>query len=211
MVLVVAALGRVFASATPPAQTAAPAAVCRNYSTDATQKATRFTLQVKCAFDKGTLQHVCTENGPGVSYVQTTQFASVADFVGDPSKVTFFPHAKTITVKFPTSISNQVYAYDGQGRVTSIATSSSTGGGTVQVFTAWDALGRPTAAHDEVQTFTFAYDDARRVFTHTSTGKPALITATFDANGNQIATTTTSAGFNETSTITIHSTAQVCK
>ena len=209
--VVVVALGRVFASTPLPPQTTASAAACRTYSTDQTQKSTRFTLQMKCTFDKGTLQHVCNESGSGVSYVQTTQYGSVADFVGDPSKVTFFPRAKTITIKFPTSISNQVYAYDGQGRVSSIATSSSTGGGTVQTFTAWDALGRPTAAHDEGQTYTFTYDDAKRVFTQTSTGGPVLITLTLDANGNAVSSTTQSPRSNETSTITVHSTAEVCR
>jgi YD repeat-containing protein len=209
LAVIAAVFGRVSASAPLPGQANVPAAGCRTYSTDATWRSTRGTMEVRCTFDKTTNQHVCHQDGPNGSFVQTTQFGSVADFVGDPSKVSFFPRARAITVKFPSSTSTQVYSYDGQGRLSAIATSSSTGGSTVQTFSAWDPLGRPTAAHDEVQTFSFTYDDAQRIFTQKSAG--ALITLTLDANGNHVTSTTVSATFKDTTTTTIHSTAQVCK
>ena len=204
-----AVLEHVSANASLAGQANVPAAGCRTYSTDETRRSTRGTLQVKCTFDKTTNQFVCHEDGPSGSFVQTTQFGSVADFVGDPSKVSFFPRARTFTVKFPSSTSTQVYSYDSQGRLSAIATSSSTGGSTIQTFSAWDPLGRPTAGHDEVQTFSFTYDDAQRVFTQKSAG--ALITLQLDANGNHVSSTAITATSKETSTITIHSTAQICK
>lgn len=209
LVLTVAVLGRVSANAPPPGQ-ATPAG-CRTYAIDETRKSTRSTMQVKCsAFDKTTLQYVCHgKDSSGFSFDETAQYGSVADFVGDPSKVTFFPHAKTITLKSPTFTSAQVYSYDGQGRPSTIATSVSTGGGTIQTFTAWDPLGRPTAGQLDGQTFTFTYDDAQRIFTQQGTG--VLITLKLDANGNHASSTSVGPSSTDNATITVHATAQICK
>jgi YD repeat-containing protein len=204
--VIVAAFGHLAASTATADQAGS---VCRNYSTDETRKSTRATLQVKCKFDTATFQHLCHYSG-GLSYDQLTQFGSIADFVGDPSKVSFFPHARTITITLPTSTSAQAYAYDGQGRLSSITTSVSTGGALLQTFTAWDAIGRPTEGHDATQTYTYGYDDAQRVFTQHSSGLPSLITLKLDANGNHASSTSVGGGGDST-TITVHSTAQVCR
>jgi YD repeat-containing protein len=202
-----------------PIQGATGGKVCRTYSTDETRVSSgpagkTGTLRIKCKYDTATNQYVCQENYSGsssYSFVQTTQFASVADFVGDPSRVAFFSHAQTLTVKFPSSTSAQVYAYDSRGYLTSIASSSSTGGGTVQKFSAWDPFGRPTAGRDETQDIVLTYDDAQRVVTQKFSAAATVITLKLDANGNHASSTTVSPTFKDTTTITVHATEQLCK
>ena len=173
--LMVAAIGRVSAGGPPLRQANAPAGRCRTYSTDETRLSRTGTLQVKCTYETSTNRQICRERysgGSGYSFVQTTQFGSIADFVGDPSKVSFFPRARTIAVAFPTSTSTQNYSYDARGRLASIVTLSTAGAGgsMVQTFTAWDAFGRPTLGRDANQTYALTYDDAQRVATMTAGG-----------------------------------------
>lgn len=196
--------------------TAAPSGTCRAYSTDETRVSSQGTLHVTCKFDTATKQHVCHDTFTGsseYSYDQTTQYASVADFVGDPARVVFFPHAQSITVRLPGSTSRQVYAYDGRGYLTSIATTSSagTGASTTQKISAWDSFGRPTAGRDETQSYGYSYDDAKRLFTQRASGPGGVITVSFDADANQIASTTVTPTFRDTSAITIKSTERICK
>jgi len=143
----------------------------------------------------------------------TIQFGSVADFVGDPSKVSFYTRAKTISIKYPTFSSAQTYTYDARGYLTKISTVSSAGagGGTIQTFTAWDALGRPTMGRDETQTYALTYDDAQRVVTLKASGLPSTTTVKMDANGNQVESKTVSPKFGDTTTVTIHATQEICK
>jgi len=49
------------------------------------------------------------------------------------------------------------------------------------------------------------------VFTMTSRGTGSVITLKFDANGNHLSSTTTSPTFKDTTTITVHSTEQICR
>jgi YD repeat-containing protein len=216
--LVVAAVGRVWAGVPALPQVSVPAAGCRAYSTDETRLSTTGTLRVKCTYETSTNQHVCHEqysggSAPGYSFVQTTQFGSVADFVGDPSRVAFFPRAETITVKFPSSTSTQSYSYDARGYLAKITTLSNagSGGSMVQTFTAWDGFGRPTAGRDDKQTYALTYDDVQRVVTMKISGLPSVITVKLDANSNQVATTTVNPNFKDTTTITIHATQEICK
>ena len=214
--LFVTTAGRVSAEVPPPQQVNAPAGRCRTYSIDETRVSKTGTLRIKCTYDTSTNQHVCHEDysgGSSYSFVQTTQFGSVADFVADASRALFFPHAKTIVVKFPSSTSTQLYSYDARGNLATIATASSAGGGgsMVQVFTAWDAFGRPTLGHDETQTYALTYDDAQRLVTMKAGALPSTMTVKLDANGNQIETTTVSPTFRDASTIKIHATQDICK
>jgi YD repeat-containing protein len=187
--------------------------VCRAYSTDEMRVSGRSTLHVTCKFDKSTKVHTCHITTPSYSYDQVTQFASVADFVGDPARVTFFPHAQSISVGIANSLSSQAYTYDASGHLTSITTASNAGegGGTVQTFTAWDAFGRPTAAHDATQNYVFTYDDTQRVVVQRSSGAGGTITLKLDADGNHARSTTVTPTFSDTTTITVKATEQICK
>jgi hypothetical protein len=216
--VVIAASGPAFAVGQRPQPVNSLAARCRSYSTDEMRASKTGTLQVTCTYDTSTNQHVCHENysggtAPPYSFVQTTQFGSVADFVGDVSKVTFFSRARTITVKFPTSTSTQTYSYDARGNLATITTVSNagTGGSMVQTFTAWDAFGRPTVSYDETQTYLLTYDDAQRVVTMKAEALPSIITVKLDANSNQVETTTTNPNFSDTTIIKIHATQEVCR
>ena len=194
---------------------------CRAYSTDetrASRMSTTGTMQVKCTYDTSTNQHICREShsggsAPAYSFVQTTQFGSAADFVGDPSRVVFFSRAKTITIKFPTSTSTQTYSYDARGYLARITTLSNAGAGgsTVQTFTTWDAFGRPTIGRDESQSYVLTYDDAQRVVTLKASGLPSVMTVKLDANSNQVESTTVNPNFRDTTTVRIHATQEICK
>ena len=201
--LAVAAVGRVSAGGPPLRQANAPAGRCRAYATDETRLSKTGTLQVKCTYETSTNRHICRERYSGssaYSFVQTTQFGSIADFVGDPSKVSFLPRAKTIVIAFPTSTSTQTYSYDARGRLASIVTLSTAGAGgsMVQTFTAWDAFGRPTLGRDANQTYALTYNNAQRV---TMTAGGAVMSVKLDANSNQVETTTVSPSFRDTATI----------
>ena len=213
--LVTIAIGRVSAGVPTPRQVNAASGRCRTYSTDETRVSKTGTLRIKCTYDASTNQLVCHEDYSGsssYSFVQTTQFGSVADFVSDASKAFFFPRAKTIVVKFPASTSTQLYSYDARGNLAKIATASNAGGGgsMVQVFTAWDAFGRPTVGHDDNQTYALTYDDGQRSVTM-KTGLPSTMTVKLDANGNQIESTTVNPNFRDTTTIKILATQEICK
>jgi hypothetical protein len=210
-------LGHVSAKALRAQNAPASGGACRAYSADETRVSVssrgKSALHITCKFDRGTNQHVCHESTSSYAYDQITQYASVADFVGDAARVTFFPHAQSITVKFPGSLSGQAYAYDSRGRLASITTTSSAGAGgsTLQTFNAWDAVGRPTAGRDENQNFVFTYDDAQRVFTQRSDGPGGVITLKFDADGNHALSTTVTPTFSDTTTITVKTTEKICK
>jgi YD repeat-containing protein len=81
----------------------------------------------------------------------------------------------------------------------------------IQTLTAWDQVGRPTAGTDTGQSFTYAYDDTARVATVTNVTAALVIRQTFDANGILTAQVSTGPRETQNQTVTVHSTASVCR
>ena len=82
-------------------------------------------------------------------------------------------------------------------------------------YTAWDGAGRPTAGRDVGSGFdnthAITYNDTARTRTTVVNGGVVTTVETYDANGNQIATTATGGNTFSNSTTTITATTQVCK
>jgi YD repeat-containing protein len=123
----------------------------------------------------------------------------------------------TISSAVGTVTTTATWTYDAQNRITQRHESNL---GTITMFTAWDASGRPTAAHlvGAPDTLAFVYDDSARSQTATtnspSSGVQSVATLVFDVNGNPVSsrlTATTPLGqFATDVTYSTTGTRQVC-
>ena len=198
-------------------------AACRTYSTSESRvirsSGGTASFKVKCEYNRSTDEHVCSgdyaDSRTAYSSVITYKFDSVNDFIGDAPRILHFGRAPTVTIRTLTpglaSMMTSTQSFDGQGRLTRITSRMAGKVVAVQTFTAWDQFGRPTAATDSTQAYTYAYDDAERVVTVTNVTAGAVIKQIFDVNGIHIGQVTTGAGETQEQTFTIHSTATMCK
>jgi YD repeat-containing protein len=199
------------------------AAACRTYSTSESRTIASNrgsgSLKLKCQYNKSTTEHVCNsdyaDSRTAYASVITYKFASVDDFISDAPRIVHFGRATTVTIRTTApglaSTTTLTQSFDGQGRLTRITSRLGDKIVGVQTFTAWDQFGRPTAATDGTQAYTYAYNDVERVVTLTNVTARAVIRQTFDANGIHIGQVSTGPGGTEQQTFTIHSTATVCK
>jgi hypothetical protein len=215
---------------------------CRTYDTSVTIATgggrTQATTELSGVFDPWTLrlvQNVTVSSGQGAhfSYVQVTAWNSVEDFIAEvvrlkpPATLATNPNGPVLGIVPPlmrsvsttangTIALTKTNSFDSTGRLTGFA--GRTAGGTVTVrYTAWDALGRPTAGtmQSPVSTsnITIAHNDAAMTETQTTTtgGITSVMTNTYDQFGNMRGSAASiTRGTASTTTYTSHSSAKVC-
>jgi hypothetical protein len=196
---------------------------CRTYATAAADLVTNpnavpaFTLTntYTSVFNAATNQivttgTVTTSTGCSGQFNDTSTWASPADFIAEVSVI---PPLQRRT-RLQTSgnacgapLATTVFTYDSQNRVTQQGITS---------YTAWDSFGRPTAGTLATAAGTasvsISYDNAARTSVTTvrlGSNPPALVTASYDANGNQVGISEPTTG--TTAVTTIQSTATLCR
>lgn len=127
-----------------------------------------------------------------------SRFASLDDLIGQAKAVPPLRRSTrtdtTIKTSSSSTTSSIANSHDAQKRLVRDIGTGSTGVQYTTTYTTWDAKGRPTAdttVHSGGKNnLTIAYDDASRTQTTTSASQSQAVncTATFDANGNTIAT-----------------------
>jgi hypothetical protein len=106
--------------------------------------------------------------------------------------------------------------FDANRRITKTVSMSPAGDSTT-TYSAWDAAGRPTRAADVGKGFSnvrdITYDDAARTKTTVVNGGPLRTVETFDNDGNQIETLSTSgaAAIGSKTAIKVISSQRLCK
>jgi hypothetical protein len=215
---------------------------CRTYDTSVTSVtaggAVRATVEWTGVFDPWSLRfvqniNVSSNQGAHFSYVQVSTWASLEDFIAEvvrlkpPATLASNPNGRVLDIVPPlmrslsttgngTIALRKTNSYDSTGRLTGFVTR--TAGGTITTrYTAWDAVGRPTAGTMQspasTSTVTFGYDDKTLTETQTTTtqGISSVITNTYDPFGNMRGSTATvTRGQASTTTYTSHATAKVC-
>jgi len=229
-------------SSAPPPGPAPTAGPCRTYDTSVTSVtaggSVRATVEWTGVFDPWSLRfvqniNVSSNQGAHFSYVQVSTWASVEDFIAEvvrlkaPATLATNPNGRVLDIVPPlmrslsttgngTIALRKTNSYDSTGRLTGFVTRSA--GGTITTrYTAWDAVGRPTAGTMQspasTSTVTFGYDDKALTETQTTTtqGISSVITNTYDQFGNMRASTSTvTRGQGSTTTYTSHANAKVC-
>ena len=210
-------------SSTPVSPTDPPqmSGVCRNYASSVTATSTTTytgmnpagtvdTQDVTASYNTATNQ--LSEMGTGMSsngmcrrsFIQLTNYRSVADFVEEvsviPPRTRWLSQSVTSTGSGPspcangTSAATTTNSYDSQGRL-----ARSTGGvtsvvapyllGNNNVYTAWDVFGRPTAyppLEYSAALVQISYDDSARIRATRYFITPTTTTDTFDSDGNPV-------------------------
>jgi YD repeat-containing protein len=228
----------------PPAQPGpAPAkGPCRTYDTSVTSVTAggpmQATVEWTGSFDPWSLRFVQNINfssnqGSRFSYVQVSTFPSAEDFIAEvvrlkpPAPLSTNPNGPVLGIVPPLTRSlstvgngaialSKTNSFDSNGRVTGFSARSS--GGTITMrYSAWDALGRPTAGTMQspagASTQTIAYDDNARAMTEVlnTRGITSTMTYTYDESGNLRSTASTvTRGQGSTTTVTPRSSATVC-
>jgi YD repeat-containing protein len=153
---------------------------CRTYSTSESRtigsNIGSGSMKLTCEYNKSTNEHVChsdyADSRTAYSSVITYKFASVDDFISDAPRIVHFGRATTVTIRITTpglaSMTTSTQSFDAQGRLTRITSRLAEKVVAEQRFTAWDQFGRPTAATDGTQAYTYAYKDTERVVTATN-------------------------------------------
>jgi hypothetical protein len=222
-----------------PATTKGP---CRTYDTAVTSVTSggpmTATVDWTGVFDPWSLRFVQNINfssnqGAHFSYVQVSTWASLEDFIAEvvrlkpPATLATNPNGPVQDIVPPlmrslSTTGNGVVAltktnsYDSTGRLTG-SVARNAGGTITQRYTAWDAVGRPTAGTMQspvnTSTLSYSYDDKTLTETQTTTtrGITSVISSTYDQFGNMRASTASvSGGQGSTTTFTSHGTAKVC-
>lgn len=222
-----------------PAQSKGP---CRTYDTSVTSVTVggpmRATIDWTGAFDPWSLRfvqriNVSSNQGSRFSYVQVTTWPSAEDFIAEivrlkpPAPLSTNPNGPVLDIVPPLTRSlsttgngaialSKTNSYDANGRVAGYVARSA--GGTITMrYSAWDAIGRPTAGTMQspagASTQTIAYDDKALAMTETTTtrGITSAMTYTYDQSGNMRRTVSTvTGGQGSTTTLTPHSSATAC-
>jgi YD repeat-containing protein len=196
---------------------------CRTYSTHetraiATPLGPAATVVQKCAYNRATNQFTCRGDHRSAAstyaYEMTFTFATVDDFLGNPDRVILFGHPQRMTMRHTGAgvnlLSHATYTYDAAGRLTRLATDTA-GRKHDEIFTAWDSVGRPTAATAGAQIMAYSYDDAKRIGRITNKGAGTVVVKRFDVNGIEIGDEQSGPAGTVTNTWTIHSTATICR
>jgi hypothetical protein len=215
---------------------------CRTYDTSVTIAtgggAMKATTEISGVFDPWSLRmvqnvSVSSNQGAHFSYVQVTTWNSVEDFIAEvvrlkpPATLATNPNGPVLGIVPPLmrSISttgngtialSKTNSYDMNGRLTGFV--GRTAGGTITVrYTAWDALGRPTAGTMQspvsTSSITIAHNDAAMTETQTTTtgGITSVMTNSYDSLGNmRSSAASVTRGTASTTTYTSHSNAKVC-
>jgi hypothetical protein len=187
------------------------AATCRNLATELTARVTAaggFTATIKtsCTFNQSLKEGTCSvqysdSQGTKTTSETTTKYASIADIVDEIAVIPPLIYARSTTGKMSgnrgTTAGTSTNSFDTSRRITRTVNESAMGTSTT-TYSDWDAAGRPTRASDVGRGFSntrsISYDDAARTRTTIVNGGQLRTMETFDADGNQIAATTTAAG-----------------
>jgi hypothetical protein len=188
---------------------------CRTYDTSVTSVTAggpvRATVEWTGVFDPWSLRFVQNINfssnqGGRFSYVQISTWTSAEDFIAEvvrlkpPAPLSTNPNGPVVNVVPPLTRSlhttgngaialSKTNSYDSSGRVTGYVTRSA-GGPITMRYTAWDAIGRPTAGTMQspagATTQAMAYDDKAMTMTETMTtrGITSTMKHTYDQYGN---------------------------
>jgi len=215
---------------------------CRTYDTSVTSVTAggpmQATVESTGVFDPWSLRLVQNINfssnqGARFSYVQVTTWRSLEDFIAEvarlksPAALSTSPNGPASGLvpplaRWASSTGNgavgfsKTNSFDSSGRLTGFVTR--TPGGTITVrYTAWDAVGRPTAGTMQgpgtTSTVTIGYDDKAMTQTETTTtsGISSIITTRYDQFGNiRGSSATATRGQASTTTFTPHASATVC-
>jgi hypothetical protein len=208
-----------------PSPPAAPSkGPCRTYDTSVTSVTVggpmRATIEWTGAFDPWSLRFVqnitfSSNQGSRFSYVQVSTWASAEAFIAEVDIVPPLTRSLSTTGNGAIALS-KTNSYDSNGRVTGYVARSA--GGTITMrYSAWDAIGRPTAGSLQspagTSTQTIAYDDKALTMTETMTsgGITSTMTYTYDQFGNMRSTVSgVTRGQGSTTTVTPHSSATAC-
>lgn len=205
-------------------------ASCRNLATELTVQMTAgggFTATNKttCSFNAAAKRSTCMtrysdSQGTTLESTTTSTYNSVADVVDEiavsPPLSYVLSSAGTQTGSRGKSSGSVTNTFDSNRRIVKTVNTSGNGESTT-TYTAWDAAGRPTRASDVGKGFSntraISYDDAARTRTTVVNGGPLRTVETLSADGNQIATLTTSGGATlaTKATVTITASQSVCK
>jgi len=148
-------------------------------------------------------------------YAAVSTYRSTADFVDEVRVIPSLTMQTSTTTTFgggcDLGTETVNYVYDSQRRLV-----SSTTGGVVTTYTAWDDVGRPTAGRYPGTTIANTYNDSTRTLVKTQTGGITgrgtwTTTVTYDANGAQTSVVVISGAVTESTTFNTTATAQVCK
>ena len=198
----------------------------------------RATVEWTGAFDPWSLrfvQNVTFDSNQGAhfSYVQVSTFNSVEDFIAEvvrikpPAAISTNPTGPALGIVPPLTRSlstvgngaialSKTNSYDSSNRITGYVTRASNATMTMR-YSAWDALGRPTAGTLQTpagpSTQTIAYNDNALTMTETMTtsGITSTMTYQYDQLGNMRSTVSSvTRGQGSTTTVTPHSSAKVC-
>ena len=225
-----------------PAGPALGTGPCRTYDTSVTSVTAggpvKATVEWTGGFDPYSLRFVQNINlsssqGARFSYVQVTSYAAAEDFIAEivrmkpPATQATNPNGPILNISPPLTRSRsttgngqivltKTNSHDTSGRLTGFSARNQAG--TISMtYSAWDALGRPTAgtmqspAGSSPQTIT--YDDKNMSMTETTTTRGLVTTFTYsyDQNGNLRSTASTiTKGQGSTTTVTPHSSATIC-
>ena len=215
---------------------------CRTYDTSVTSVTVggpmRATVEWTGAFDPWSLRFVqnitfSSNQGSRFSYVQVSTWRSAEDFIAEvvrlkpPAPLSTNPNGPLLGIVPPLTRSvattgngaialSKTNTYDSNGRVTGYVARSS-GGPITMRYSAWDALGRPTAGTMQsaavTSTQTIAYDDQAMTMTERTTTRnvTSVMTYTYDQSGNLRGTVSSvTGGQGSTTTVTPHASATVC-
>jgi len=215
---------------------------CRTYDTSVTSVTAggpvRATIEWTGVFDPWSLRFVQNVNfssnqGAHFSYVQVSTWKSDDDFIAEvirlkpPADLATNPNGPVRDLVPPLTRSTsttgngaialtKTNSYDTTNRLTGFVTRSA--GGTVTTrYTAWDAVGRPTAgtmqSPAQNSTVSIAYDDKALTQTETITTRnlTSVMTYSYDQFGNMRGTNSTvTGGQSSVTTVTPHSSATLC-
>ena len=200
----------------------AQAPQCRTFTTEEVRTvsgAAAGTISQTCRFDLPTTSRVCTMrtrlSNTSFDLVYTDKYNSVADFVDEIRIVPPIARIQSQTRRFTSGSGPNAqiaYEYDAARRQTRLSTNM-TGNLLVTTYSAWDPLGRPTAAVVSSRASTinlqYKYDDALR--TMTTTNPAGVQIDTYDADGNMIREESTDGGGKAIHAFKINKTEKVCK
>jgi hypothetical protein len=198
----------------------------------------RATIEWTGAFDPWSLRFVqnitfSSNQGSRFSYVQVTTWPAAEDFIAEvvrlkpPAPLSTNPNGPVLDIVPPLTRSlsttgngaialSKTNSYDSNGRVTGYVARSA--GGTITMrYSAWDAIGRPTAGTMQspagASTQTIAYDDKAWAMTETTTtrGITSAMTYRYDQFGNMRSTVSSvTGGQGSTTTLTPRASATMC-
>ena len=215
---------------------------CRTYDTSVTSVTAggpmQATVEWTGGFDPWSLRfvqniNVSSNQGARFSYVQVTTYPSAEDFIAEivrmkpPATLATNPNGPVLNIIPPLTRSSgltgngaiamtKTHIHDTNGRLTGYSARNQAGAISM-TYSAWDALGRPTAGTMQspagASNQTISYDDKAMSMTETTTtrGLTSTFTYTYDQNGNLRSTVSTiTKGQSSTTTVTPHSSATVC-